>query len=85
MPRPAPSLSVAARAAESGISGGSGGMIEPLASAIFGMFQKPTIPFSTQYRTRIVIRLQPKNSTPTIGIAFATSRAIADRVIAVRR
>ena len=60
-------------------------MIEPWASAILGMFQKPTIPFSSQYRTRIVIRLQPKNSTPMIGITLAMRRTIADRVNAVRR
>ena len=46
------------------------GMTEPLAIAILGTFKKPTIPFSTQYRTRIVSRLQPKNSTPTNGIGW---------------
>src|SRR6266550_365241 len=50
-----------------------------------GTFQKPTIPFSIQNRTRIVSRLQPKNSTPTSGIALARSRAIAVRDVAVRR
>ena len=47
--------------------------------------RSPTMPFSTQYRTRIVIRLQPKNSTPMSGMALATSRAIAERDMAVRR
>ena len=36
------------------------------------------MPFSTQYRTRIVIRLQPKKTTPTSGIAFAVTLAAAD-------
>jgi hypothetical protein len=36
------------------------------------------IPFSSQYRTRIVIGLQPRNSTPSSGMAFATSSAASD-------
>src|SRR5438093_3088768 len=55
------------------------------ASRIRGTFQKPTMPFSIQNRTRIVSRLQPKKSTPMRGIALARSRAIADRDVAVRR
>src|SRR4051794_12095357 len=61
------------------------GSVPPCASRIRGMFQNPTIPFSTQYRTRIVHRLQPKNSTPTSGIRFATTSRIAEREDAVRR
>src|SRR5204863_3953818 len=64
---------------------GSDSAIDWRASRIRGTFQKPTMPFSIQNRTRIVSRLQPKNSTPISGIALATSRAIAERDVAVRR
>jgi hypothetical protein len=77
-------LPVALNAASSDMSA-SAWRAEPLASRIFGMFQKPTIPFSIQNRTRIVSRLQPKNSTPMSGIALAIKSATAERSPAVRR
>src|SRR4029079_7525907 len=39
----------------------------PRARSIFGTFRAPTIPFSTQYRTRSVATFQPHASTPISG------------------
>src|SRR5262245_30692032 len=52
----------------------------PVAVAIFRTLKSPTIPFSSQYTIRMFQTLQPKNSTPTSGTAFASTRAATAQI-----
>src|SRR3954466_4262831 len=47
----------------------------PRASRIFGTLMRPTMPFSSQYRTRIDWRFQPQKSTPASGTRLTTTSA----------